>query len=298
MADRLHCVPAALCAKVGAGARVPCFVWVYGTEIISHRRRLLKRLLIQMCNRSLAISDWTGFETGRLAPRAGRPVVVRPGVVNADWERPRDLDRPALRSRLGLPEEAFIVLSVARVAVNARHKGLDRVAEAVRLLRDEGRPVTHLIVGSGDDEAWLEDRLAATETLPFTHWHKRLSKEQLRDMYWAADLFVLPSQTLKGRRGEVQAEGFGLVFLEAAAAGCPSVGTNSGGASEAIASGQSGMFCDGSSTSIANAIRDVITGIVKFDRSLVTAWALENDWVNRRVELVRAVTVERDHPSR
>ena len=55
-------------------------------------------------------------------------------------------------------------------------------------------------------------------------------------------VFVLVS-----RASETDVEGFGLVYLEAAAAGVPSLGSRAGGATDAIADGQSGFIVDGTS---------------------------------------------------
>ena len=66
-----------------------------------------------------------------------------------------------------------------------------------------------------------------------------ISDEELRGWYQHADVFALPSLNV-GKRFE----GFGLVFLEASAAGLPVIGTRGSGIEEAIIEGQTGLLVD------------------------------------------------------
>jgi len=67
-----------------------------------------------------------------------------------------------------------------------------------------------------------------------------LNDAALPGLYAAADIFVMPNRT-----DGVDFEGFGIVFLEAAAAGLPCIAGNSGGAPEAILDGETGLLVSG-----------------------------------------------------
>ena len=70
-----------------------------------------------------------------------------------------------------------------------------------------------------------------------------VSDEELPRYYAAGDVFAMPCRT---RLGGFEVEGWGNVFLEAAACGRPVVAGNSGGAPEAVDDGVTGLVVDGS----------------------------------------------------
>ena len=66
----------------------------------------------------------------------------------------------------------------------------------------------------------------------------RVPSPDLPGLYACADVFAL---CCRSRWGGLEQEGFGIVFLEAAAAGVPSVAGDSGGAAEAVVDGETGV---------------------------------------------------------
>lgn len=101
------------------------------------------------------------------------------------------------------------------------------------LLKSHPR-ATFLIAGDGDDQARLE-ALAQARTLgAHVRFLGQVPQSSLNDLYNAADLFVLPST----------GEGFGIVFLEAMAAGTPAMGLAIAGAKDALADGALGVCVD------------------------------------------------------
>ena len=93
---------------------------------------------------------------------------------------------------------------------------------------------------------------------------------------------------LVSRASETDVEGFGLVYLEAAAAGVPSLGSRTGGATDAIADGQSGFIVDGTSRT------DVLAGIHRFlregsDPGTVRQFAERFAWRRRASALVNSI---------
>jgi phosphatidylinositol alpha-1,6-mannosyltransferase len=91
----------------------------------------------------------------------------------------------------------------------------------------------------------------------------RLALSEIVELYSLADLFVLLS-----REEPPDVEGFGLVFLEAAACGLPSVGGRSGGIPEAVDEGRSGWLVDPSDTrEIAATIIDLLKSPERLERA-------------------------------
>jgi phosphatidylinositol alpha-1,6-mannosyltransferase len=92
------------------------------------------------------------------------------------------------------------------------------------------------IAGSGRDRARLE-RLIGRAGAP-VRMMGRLPDRDLPDFYACGDLFAV---CCRSRWAGLEQEGFGIVFLEAAAAGVPSVAGQTGGAAEAVVDGVSGF---------------------------------------------------------
>jgi phosphatidylinositol alpha-1,6-mannosyltransferase len=160
-------------------------------------------------------------------PLAGE-LVVPPGV---DVERFRPLDddeRASARRRHGLPEDAVVVLGVSRLVPR---KGFDVLLRAAA-----GLDVVVAVAGGGRDEARLR-RMAP----PNARLLGRVADDELPALYGAADVFAM---LCRNRWGGLEQEGFGIVFLEAAAAGLPQVAGRSGGSWEAVADGETGFVLD------------------------------------------------------
>ncbi|MCS7207053.1 MAG: glycosyltransferase family 4 protein [Dehalococcoidia bacterium] len=161
----------------------------------------------------------------------GRPVeaVIYPGV---DTERFAPIasveERKSLRRRLGLPEEAFIVLAVGRLTFK---KGFDVLVEACTILRAQP-DLQVLIVGDGPARPALVKRASEHGLTGLRFWGAA-PMQTMSDLYRVADAFVLPSRT---------GEGFPLVILEAMASGLPVIATPLGGAREVVENGRTGFL--------------------------------------------------------
>jgi phosphatidyl-myo-inositol dimannoside synthase len=132
------------------------------------------------------------------------------------------------------PEGELKLLMVSRLSVADRYKGADTVLRAVRLARDAGVPLTLDIVGSGDDLDRLEDLVRSLGVREVVHLRGSLPDLEVERLYHQSDVFVMPSKK----------EGFGIVYLEAMAAGLPCIGANHGGTPEVIEHGESGFLIE------------------------------------------------------
>lgn len=176
-----------------------------------------------------------GYPARQVAAVAGRSVpgiVVPPGV---DVERFRPVDaatRRATRLRLGLDPDRPLVLGLSRLVPR---KGFDVVIDAASRL---GGDVQVAIAGRGRDRARLERRARGAADVRFLG---PVPEEELAPLHAAADVFAM---CCRDRWGGLEAEGFGIVFLEAAAAGVPSVAGRSGGSHEAVVDGETGFVVE------------------------------------------------------
>jgi phosphatidylinositol alpha-1,6-mannosyltransferase len=163
-----------------------------------------------------------------------RIAVIYPGV---DAARFRDGDRAAMRDALGWRDE-FILLSVGRLQ---SRKGHDLVIRAMPELVRARPELRYLIVGDGGERQRLEALARDLGVADAVRFAGKAADEALPHYYAAADLFVHPNRI--DDDGDV--EGFGMVFLEAAAAGLPVIGGNSGGVPEAVEDRVTGTLVGG-----------------------------------------------------
>ncbi len=129
------------------------------------------------------------------------------------------------------------ILTIARLEPR---KGIDTVLHALPALRDAHPGIHYDVIGKGDDAARLAalaQRLGLSATVTF---HGYISDDQKAALIRGADVFALPN-----RREPNSVEGFGIVFLEAAAFGIPSVAGQDGGTSDAVLDGRTGLVVDG-----------------------------------------------------
>ncbi|MCC6225579.1 MAG: glycosyltransferase family 4 protein [Microthrixaceae bacterium] len=171
-------------------------------------------------------------EAQRAARRTLPSVVVPPGVDTARFVPLDPSSRSAARARFGIAPEATVVLGVSRLVPR---KGFDTLIEATARL---GRHDVELVIaGAGRDQARLE-RLAEGRRVRFLG---RVDDDDLPALYGCADLF---SMLCRDRWLGLEQEGFGIVFLEAAATAVASLAGRSGGSHEAVVDGATGLVVD------------------------------------------------------
>jgi phosphatidylinositol alpha-1,6-mannosyltransferase len=229
--------PALPLGLLGPSLERPYGLVVHGAEVTVPRRlpgahRALRRAL----RRATIVVAAGGFPADEARRAAGceLPTTVIPPGVDTERFRPLVGDaREQARHELGLPPGATVVLGVSRLVPR---KGMDVLIEAVGLLAAR-RPRLHLaIAGDGRDRTRLE-KLVERTGAPVT-FLGRVPDERLPTTYGCADVFAM---LCRNRWLGLEQEGFGIVFLEAAASGVPSIAGDSGGASEAVEDGVTGL---------------------------------------------------------
>jgi phosphatidylinositol alpha-1,6-mannosyltransferase len=117
---------------------------------------------------------------------------------------------------------------------------------------------TLTVVGDGADRIRLERRAGELGVAARITFAGRLSDDRLAREYATANLFALPGRHRTGTKA--QGEGFGLVFVEAGAAGLPVVAGAGGGADDAVEHDVSGLLVDPHDIgAVAGAIVRVLT---------------------------------------
>jgi len=182
------------------------------------------------------------------AEAAGRMVRLAPGVDRAEFHPGAGGDE--VRKRLGLGDRP-VVVCVSRMVPRKGQDTLIRAWPRVLARMERARPGADpllMLVGDGPYRSDLE-RLAEQTGVPrsvlFTG---PVPAADLPAYYDAGNVFAMPCRT---RRGGLDVEGLGIVYLEASASGLPVVGGDSGGAPDAILHGETGYVVPGRDSAAA-----------------------------------------------
>ncbi|HEY5252309.1 MAG TPA: glycosyltransferase family 4 protein [Acidimicrobiales bacterium] len=238
-ADLVVIDPAFPLGVIGPRLGIPYAVVLHGAEVAIPARLPLSRELVAyiLRNSVLAISagGYPAAEARRAVHNHGMPptVEIPPGVDLERFVPLSEAQRTEARSDLGLPVTGPLVVSVSRLVPR---KGMDVVVNAALRLQPSFPDLTVAISGRGRDRERLSARIA--ETGSPARLLGAVSDDDLPRLVGAADVFVM---ACRNRWLGLEQEGFGIVFVEAAAAGVPQVAGRSGGASEAVVDGETGL---------------------------------------------------------
>jgi rhamnosyl/mannosyltransferase len=217
-------------------------VMTYHSDIVRQRllarayRPVLKRVLMR-ANCIIASSPQYVASSSVLSTVADKCLVIPFGIDLGAFEAIEEQRVHAWRARLGHP----LVLFVGRLRY---YKGLEYLLEAMVSLPD----VRLAVAGRGEMEKGWRAQAQSLGLSQRVHWLGDVSQADLPSLYAAADVFVLPASH--------RSEAFGLVQVEAMAAGVPVVSTDLGtGVSYVNLHGETGLVVPpGQSAPLARAI--------------------------------------------
>ena len=167
-------------------------------------------------------------------------------VPNFGLFHPAPVDEE-LRRSVNVSGDKKLILSVGRLM---RRKGFDNVIRSLPILQEQGLIIEYALIGIGDEKTYLQELAEELNVAEHVHFLGHVSYEDLPRWYHACELFAIPNRDIEG-----DSEGFGLVFLEAAASGKPAIAGKAGGTSSAVIDGKTGLLVDGENVAeIATAI--------------------------------------------
>lgn len=245
-------------AAAAPGART--WVVTYGVDVW-RRLGLATRLTLRGISRILSISDFTRQELERVNGIRTADVHLLPCPLDPVWQ--------AEFQTTGtdpLTEGPNALLTVARLDATERYKGIESVLAALPGVAERVPGVRYQILGDGDDRCRLETFARDLGVGDLVTFAGRVTAASLAAAYSGCKLFVMPSSK----------EGFGIVFLEAALFGKPSIGGRHGGTPEVIADGATGLLVE----------RTDIRGISEAITRLLTAPGLREEMGRRARERV------------
>jgi phosphatidyl-myo-inositol dimannoside synthase len=255
-ADVVFLDPVLPLGLVGRGLHAaPHVVVAHGAEVNVPGRlpggRSLVRRVLRHSSGVIAAGEYPARVAARVAD-APLPTLVVPPGVDTDRFRPLSADeRAAARRRFGLVADRLLVLGLSRLVPR---KGFDVLIDAVA---GTDADVQLAVGGVGRDAKRLEDRAAERGIAGRTTFLGRVPEGDLARLYGCADVFVM---LCRERWGGLEAEGYGIVFVEAAACGVPSIAGRSGGSHEAVVDGETGFVVDPRDTAGARAALERLLG--------------------------------------
>jgi glycosyltransferase involved in cell wall biosynthesis len=179
-----------------------------------------------------ALSEFSRRQIEDVHPGQEGKVRIIPGGVDTERFRPvGDVGR--LREKLGLPSEAFIILTVRRLI---KRMGLENLIDSMRIVLQSQPDALLLVGGKGYLLESLKTRASRAGLDERVRLLGYIDEELLPGYYAASDLFLLPTLSL---------EGFGMVTLEALACGTPVIGTNVGATPEILGRLDPGLILAG-----------------------------------------------------
>ena len=175
----------------------------------------------------------------RVIPMPVNPLFVENSrrLETGDWGL--EIQKPVRDEREGAK---FKILCVARLT---KQKNIETLIEAVGMLRERGVDAHLQIVGDGDQRVFLEHKTRELQLDALVEFLGARVQNELPELYARCDAFVLPSVR----------EGMGLVLAEALLCGAPVIATNSGGVTDIVRDGETGLlFPERDANALADAL--------------------------------------------
>ena len=225
---------------IAKAMNIPLVIYAHGEEITTWRQPgkfKAMKFTYTHADRIIANSKFTRDELVSLGVKPDNIVLINPGVNIHRFRA--GLATDDLRVGLGLQTEQKLIISVGRLT---RRKGFDYVIRAIPRIVAQGIDVHHVVIGIGEDMEYLTTLTEELEVSDRCHLLGYVNQEDLPRWYNLGDVFAMPNREIGG-----DTEGFGMVFMEAAACGLATVAGIAGGTAAAVVDGLTGLRIDATS---------------------------------------------------
>ena len=219
-------------------SRIPYALVLHGAELaIPGKIPIVKSLLANTLKKAslvICAGNYPAEEAERTAKQSLPLAIIPPGVDIERFRPAVSLEKDKIRKDFEIPNTSPVILTLTRLVPR---KGIDVLIEAVKILKKDHPDLLLLIGGTGRDLQRLKD--LAKDLEKNIRFLGEISDEVLPELYRASDIFCMPCRS---RWGGLEQEGFGIVFLEAAASGIPQIAGKSGGSADAVSNNETGLI--------------------------------------------------------
>ena len=164
---------------------------------------------------------------------ANKIIVINPGVDPVQKLLKKNLDKAEDLLKNKSPK----LITVARLDKRKNH---EKIIMSIKNLKQIYPNIIYICIGDGEEEKNIKKLVYELDLQEQVMFFKDISSELKNSLVAKSDIFVMPSIIHKK-----SVEGFGIVYIEAAQYGIPSIGGIDGGAADAIDHEKTGLICDG-----------------------------------------------------
>lgn len=232
----------------------PVWLIVYGIDIW-RESSATELSMLEYCDQIIAISRYTANQVKNR--QKGNPKMVR--IISPMVDT--DLFMPATQEP---PVEPRVILTVGRLSSAERYKGHDFIIRSLpSVTRQVATDVNYNIVGEGDDRPRLEKLAHDVGVAKQVHFFGRLEDSDVLQSYHKCHVFAMPSFVSQRPNGSWTGEGFGIVYIEAAACAKPVLACDVGGQVDAIQHERTGLLVKPDVESVANGLVKILENLDK-----------------------------------
>lgn len=183
-----------------------------------------------------AVSNFTANQIQHIQQIDATNIKVLNNSLSEGFKFQKKIRPSELVKQYELQENQQIILTICRIAATEQYKGYDMVLMALKEIIKQRPNVKYFIVGKADflEQKRIDQLIENYQLENHVICTGYVSDEEVNMFYKLADIFAMPS---KG-------EGFGLVFIEAAANGCQVLAGNIDGSVDALLNGELGILVD------------------------------------------------------
>ncbi len=219
-----HIVTSPAAAAIRRTLRSRTVQYFHAEEIGAKPR--LAAFAARQADASIAVSAYTAGLLATAGAPPERVHVIANGTDIPDDPAPQPVDRPT-------------ILTIARI--EERYKGHDTMVRALALVLAKVPDAQWVVIGDGSLRPGLEQLARSYGVAGSIRFLGAVSDDQRNAWLARAHVLAMPSRL---PAGAFAGEGFGIVYLEAAAYGKPVVAGNVGGAVDAVVDGETGLLVD------------------------------------------------------
>ena len=209
---------------------------IHGKEINHEKGTNLNKRFLKVLNDMEVIVANSQY-TKELAIKRGvdenKIVIINPGIELVQGLNKEMLDKVESLLKHKSPR----LITVSRFDKRKNH---EKIIMALRNLKQIYPSIIYICIGCGDEEQNIKKLVEELDLKEQVMFFKDISNELKNSLIVKSNIFVMPSVVHKK-----SVEGFGIVYVEAAQHGVPSIGGADGGAADAIEHQKTGLICDG-----------------------------------------------------
>ena len=232
------------------------------------KHQLVEKRVYNRCDRFIVLSQAFGNILHQEYQVPWSKIHIIPGGVDTTRFQP-NLSRQEARTQLNWPQDRRILFTTRRLV---HRVGLDKLLTALATIKPRIPDFWLAVAGKGPLKALLEKQATELGLNDYVKFLGFLPDDQLPLAYQAADLSIMPSQSL---------EGFGLALVESLACGTPALCTPVGGMPEILATFSPDLItASPEATDIAERLEEVLSGKISMpSRSACREYAATHfDW--------------------